>query len=76
MRYEYIPYHIPYQMSLKSSGKVDQELPWGYMNIFITKCLLKAKSRPEAASMRYEYIPYQISLKSLRQVLSRPGEDI
>ena len=36
--YEY----VPYQMSLKSLRKVDQELQGGYIGIFLTKCLLKA----------------------------------
>ena len=42
MIYEYIPYHITYQMFLKSLRKVAQELQGGYMSIFFTKCLLKA----------------------------------
>ena len=36
--YEY----IPYQVSRKSIGKVDQELQGGYMSIFLTKYLLEA----------------------------------
>ena len=41
--YEY----IPYQMSLKSLGKVDQELQiqGRYVSILLTKCLLKASEK-------------------------------
>ena len=69
MMYEY----IPYQMSLNSSRKVDQELQRGHMSVFLTKCLSKLKkSRLGASRMIYEYIPYHIPqrmlLKSLRTV--------